>query len=566
MNSAPREASTDAANFGGNGLAKLVRRALPHLQWLALRPRLILVLILLLCGSATVGAMRRTSTTFDEIVFMAGGARGFETGRFDLAPEHPPLMQYLYGLPIFLAGAQYPEEAADPPLSNLGYRYGYAQEFMWRAGNDPERVAFLARLMSALLALLLVGVTYAFARRVMGRGAALLAAALVAFLPDVLAHGGVAYNDLPLALFFVAALWGIDEAVRVPSARRGAVAGALVALAFGMKFSAVVLLPVVALLLGAEAAARGVQRGWLYGVGRASLAGLAAFYLSLVLVYGGDFPLSEFRYGLDYTFFHVNEGHGAPAFLLGARSTTGWWYFFPVAFFLKTPAALHVLMLLGLIGLAKRTRPAWRKLLGSPLRAPAIGAAVFFGALLTSNLNIGFRYALPALPLLCMLVAAGVGALWNASQNGARTTVAAVTAWYVVSSLSYYPHFLAYTSEYIPSRDQGYRALVDSSLDWGQGLLGLRDFMQNEGVEGVYLSYFGSASPEGYGINYVPLASFFPLRRQPLGEDEPKPSYAVISATNLLGVYLNGDPFASFREVEPDRVIGHTLFVYRLDD
>ncbi len=54
-----------------------------------------LVPILLLSMTATVAATLRTSTTFDELIMMAGGARGWETGRFDIQPEHPPLMLYL---------------------------------------------------------------------------------------------------------------------------------------------------------------------------------------------------------------------------------------------------------------------------------------------------------------------------------------------------------------------------------------------------------------------------------------------------------------------------------------
>ena len=113
-------------------------------------------------------------------------------------------MQYLYGLPIALLGPAYPPEA-DPayPRWSRTNRYFYSQNLFWQMGNDPERLAFVARLMGALSALMLVGVTFAFGRRVAGEGVGLLSAGLVGFLPDVLAHGGVAYNDVPHALLFV---------------------------------------------------------------------------------------------------------------------------------------------------------------------------------------------------------------------------------------------------------------------------------------------------------------------------------------------------------------------------
>jgi len=106
--------------------------------------------------------------------------------------------------------------------------------------------------------------------------------------------------------------------------------------------------------------------------------------------------------------------------------------------------------------------------------------------------------------------------------------------------------------------------LLDSSLDWGQGLLDLKSWMDSRGIDQVYLSYFGSAMPAGYGIDYQPLPSFFPLLPVGPQPDELLP-YAVISATNLYGIYMPGDPFARFREMEPDTVIARTLVVFRND-
>ncbi|MEE9208328.1 MAG: phospholipid carrier-dependent glycosyltransferase [Gemmatimonadota bacterium] len=526
----------------------------------------ILGAILAIAGAAIIGSMRRTSTTFDEIAVAAEGARGFELGRFDLTREHPPLLKYVYGLPIHLSNPTLPEEITPTPL-DFGYRYQYAEKLFWRTGNDPERLAFLARLPAALFALSLVLLTYTLARSAVGEGPALLAAGLVAFLPDVLAHGGVAYNDIPVAVFYFAAVWALDAALRRPGWKRGAMAGVLVGLALCTKFSALVLVPVAGVLLVLEAAHRGKDKAWRAGVARSISAAIAASLATIILVYRGDFTLWEFRYGMWYTLGHVSGGHDYPAFLLGETSMTGWWYAFPVLLLLKTPAALHVLALVAVIGGARAARPKWRDLLASPLRAPVVGAVVFGAALLTSDLAIGFRYALPLLPFLCVLIAAGAAEIWNRSGRPGRAAIAVLAVAHAVSSLSYYPHFLAYTSEYVPSRDDAYLTLVDSSLDWGQGLLELRDYMQENGIDRVYLSYFGSAYPDGYGIDYLPLESFFILPR-PVAEEpgREKPTHTVISATNLWGVYLDGDPFAEYRNREPKAVLGHTMFIYSVDD
>jgi len=203
-----------------------VRRTLP-VTWIAL------VLVLFASGFAIFGAMRRTSPTFDEIVLVAGGARGYATGVFDLAPDHPPLMQYIYGLPVWLSGPAFPDESGVPAdvRAQEIYRYRYASAFYSGSANDPERVALLGRLPALMIALLLTVVVFLYTRRFWGDAAGFTAATLTAFLPDILAHGGVAYNDVPIALAILAAAWAIDETVRRPALHRGLLAGLLTGIA-----------------------------------------------------------------------------------------------------------------------------------------------------------------------------------------------------------------------------------------------------------------------------------------------------------------------------------------------
>jgi 4-amino-4-deoxy-L-arabinose transferase-like glycosyltransferase len=554
--------------------ADTVRQAMsPALPQRARRRSIALALLtMIVCGYAalTIGAMVRQSTTFDEIVLIAGGARGFATGNFDLAPEHPPFTQYLYGLPVHLAGAELPEVELDFVRGgDMGTRYTYARLFFWASGNDPERLALLGRLPAVLCGVLTIVLVFAWTSGRAGAGAGLLAAGLVALVPDMLAHGGVAYNDIALAPAFFGALWAVDAALRRPTIPRAALAGCLAALALLVKFSAIALLPAAGLLLLLELGTRADRAVWLRRIAVATCALIVAFHVTLVIGYRGELTLEELRYGLGFTFMHVNEGHGAPAYLLGSTSATGWWYFYPVAFLLKTPAALHVLAAVA-AGLTLKQAGDWksvpRRLAASPLRMPMAGLIAFGAALLASSLNIGFRYALPMLPFLCVLVAIGLAGAWRNAARWQRGSLAGVLAWYAASVLWVYPNFLAYTSEYVADSGRGDGALLDSSLDWGQGLIQLRELMQRESIERVYLSYFGSALPGGYGIDYEPMPSFFAIPPVRAPGSAPAPAYLALSATNLHGIYLPGDPFAHFREIEPDFIVARSLFLYRLHD
>ncbi len=337
-------------------------------------------------------------------------------------------------------------------------------------------------------------------------------------------------------------------------------AGAATGLALGVKFSALTLGPIAIILCAAEWMSRRRDAEWMRKMAAAALVAFGVRLVVLFVVYGGDFTLTQFREGVREQLRHSASGHGVPAYLFGHTSDDGMWYFFPVALVLKTPIAFHVLALIALYGYVA-TRKGGGSVLTSPLRFLVVGILVYLAVLMRSNLDIGVRYALAVMPSIVILVAVGLARVWERTRLAARATIIAFTVASVASPLVRYPWFLSYITEWVPPRTS-HTAMVDSNLDWGQGLLALRDFMRDEHVDGVYLAYFGSALPEGYGIRYSPLPSWSPLPQQP--PLPAAPHWAVISATLLQGLYENGDPFRTLRERAPDRIIGNSLFAYRV--
>lgn len=530
--------------------------------------------VIVLGASVAALASRRTSVTFDEVFMIPQGARGAVTGDFSKVYEHPPGMLLAYGAAAHLAGVRLPREydgAITPPevarqpgavVIRPEDTFNYGQEVLFRSGNDPGQIVNATRLV-AVLVLGALGATVAlFAWSCAGPISAFLAATVVMLLPDVLAHGGIAYNDLPGALFFLLGLWSWDAVIRSPTMPRAVIAGATTAMALGVKFSAMALAPAALVILALEGVRRGRDAQWYRRLATLLPLAVVVGWLVLAVVYQGDWTLAQVRAAIGRNVAHVETGHGAPAFLLGRTSTSGFWYFFPVALVLKTPAALHALALLAVTGYATRWR--WnRELLASPLRVVGVGALVYLALLLRANLNIGVRHALPLLPLLAIGIGVGLGRLWERSTRRARFLAAGLLLAYAASTLAYYPWFLSYLTEYVPDRrERGHRVMVDSNLDWGHGLIALREFMQARRIDVVALSYFGSALPEGYGIRYRTLTSFLPLPPQPVPGDPP--AWVVISATNLRGLYFEDDPFRQFREIRPDAVVANAMYVYRV--
>lgn len=100
----------------------------------------------------------------------------------------------------------------------------------------------------------------------------------------------------------------------------------------------------------------------------------------------------------------------------------------------------------------------------------------------------------------------------------------ALIAWHIGESVTIRPDYLAYFNQLAGGPSKGYKHLADSSLDWGQDLPALKQWLDREGLQQpggstVYLSYFGTARPDYYGIKAIPLAGF--VDRRPAQPPDP---------------------------------------------
>jgi len=201
-------------------------------------------------------------------------------------------------------------------------------------------------------------------------------------------------------------------------------------------------------------------------------------------------------YGLAFV---ETNARGRMAFFGGDYRITGWRTFFPVAFLLKTTLPALALTLLGVIGLASaapRRRTVWFYRV-SPL---LIFLAVYWAFSIPSHLNIGHRHLLPTYAA-CYILAGGTVLL--ARRHRAWAVVLAILlVWQVRESLAIRPDYLAYFNPICGGPEEAHRVFVDSSLDWGQDLPRLRDWLGARAAgEKVFISYFGTDSPPHQGIS-----------------------------------------------------------------
>jgi 4-amino-4-deoxy-L-arabinose transferase-like glycosyltransferase len=376
--------------------------------------------------------------------------------------------------------------------------------------------------------------------------------------------------------FFVfLAAYALWKMLRRPSAFRVLWIGLALGLAFAAKLSALLFGPILALviLLDALPGGPGRIRRLLKRVGMA----LAATLLALLVVWatycfqvgpleeGSAFvPAPPYVRGIQ-TILGFASG-GRPGYLLGQLDTAGWWYYFPVAFAVKTPLATLVGLLIATLAMLRRPSRDDLFILLPPL--------LFFLILIIARLNLGYRHLLPMLPFLAVHLARLVHSPCPPVRLRASPRLpVALALWLALATASIYPHFLAYFNPIGGGPENGWQILADSNVDWGQDLKGLRAWMKREGVERVQLSWFGSAHPEAYGIVYDPLPGVGLWQppemwtASPFAHRDPQPDIYVISANNLVGIALpDPDLYAWFRARPPDDHVGYSLLIYRVTD
>jgi hypothetical protein len=190
---------------------------------------------------------------------------------------------------------------------------------------------------------------------------------------------------------------------------------------------------------------------------------------------------------------------------------------------------------------------------------------VFFALASYSRVNMGVRVVLPVLPFLYLL-AAGLAA--PGCCRAARLLALAVClAWAGSAAERAGPYEISYFNELASGPVGGAKFVADSNLDWGQGLPALKEWMDREGVDAVYLAYFGTDRPEAHGIRFQALPGYGRVGLpggEPIPADSPRHVVAV-SANHMLGLMLN-DPevYAWLRDRGPTAVPGGCIYVFDL--
>lgn len=184
--------------------------------------------------------------------------------------------------------------------------------------------------------------------------------------------------------------------------------------------------------------------------------------------------------GLDLT-MHMNElGAGNPNvsgvnYLFGEkRSGTGFWNYYLVSFFYKTPLSVLLILLSAIVFLFIR-----KKKEGHPITMVfLLGIAAYFLVLLglQANSQVGLRHAILIYPLLYVLA----GSIWSIPffQNKLRYIIPPLIIYSVATFYFYFPNLISYTNEMIIDKKNTYKVFADSNLDFGQGWFTIEQYLK----------------------------------------------------------------------------------------
>ena len=566
--------------------------------WIALGVALLLGILLIQLAFST----RRNSITWDEDDHIYAGYMSWKQADFGLNPEHPPLVKLVAAIPLLNMPLKMPV-LQDRFFKHEAFLGG--KDFLFK--NNADAMLFRARLAVSTFTLLLGLLVFLAAQEMFGTAAAFIALTLLVFDPNLLAHGAVVGTDVGLSCFTFASIYAFYRYTKAPSAWRLLITGIATGLALASKHTGILVLPMLLLLAicellrnkrtsGNQDAIRVPtgKRAWQLAIALAAIGAIAL--VILWSAYGFRYParaegrqlnppLSSFVQTLSrprevrllqtVAHFHLlpeSYIYGLAdvrimsdfytSFLLGRIYPHGVWFYFPVAFSIKSSLSFLILLLIALWTVTSRRLTAWREIL-----VLTIPPGFYLIVAMSSGMNIGVRHILPMYPFLWILIA---GASYTLIQHSRRWTylVVALLVFQIISTSRTYPAYIAYANELWGGPSHAYRLLSDSNSDWGQQLKDVKRYLDQRGVKDCWFIYFGEGVVDAtyYRIPCRPLPT-----ADSLWVNEPANAPPVIDGTVLISAGdLSGfefgpgplNPYEQFKSLRPVAVIDYGVFVY----
>jgi 4-amino-4-deoxy-L-arabinose transferase-like glycosyltransferase len=498
-------------------------------------------LLLVLMGILSGGAALRESITVDEVAHIGAGVSYLQKLDLRMNLEHPPLAKLLAAFPLVLRGVR--ADYSDPSwsFSNRGFGsilgewcWGHFVALRW---NDPSPTVLWARLPMLLLTLALGVFVYRCASELGGPWGGVLCVAAYATTPTFLVFGPLVLTDVPITFVSLLTIWSFASLWRAPDRPAMVAFGLLLGAAFLTKFSSGLLLfcflafrlslrimPLPDMPKDGEELRswrRLRDRHMWQGI---LVAGLTVYVAYLILSWGqptdsldvlGNGPaalvlrrllMPPWLYLRGLFFFAVTSSR--PTFLLGHTYPHGVWFYFPVMFVLKSTLAFLLMLVLATpIAMAVQRKAGGNSLIPAEKqlhwRAVWVFLLVISGFCMLSRMTISIRHFSIPILLMILLLAPLPQAINRLHASGWRPARAVAVAYLflalasVVTVIRAYPYYFPFLNSFSFGRP-GYALVNDSNLDWNQALPQVKSYVEQHGLNGVFVDEYGFNDPTVY--------------------------------------------------------------------
>lgn len=430
---------------------------------------------------------------------------------------------------------------------------------------DFNTARYVTIIFSAFVGLLI----YHWARSLYGLAAAIFSLIFYLFDPNIIAHSQLITTDIYAAgvtLLVFYCLWRFAR-------ERTIFNGVLLAFALGFsqlaKYSTIVLLPLAVIslviydLASSEFSITTIKK---FLIRYAGYFVVAVVVITLMINVGFFFnhtltPFGKYKFRSDW-FRGLKDGypvlHTVPVpfpypyldgldwmrqtevggknsgtiYLLGKLNKQGFPGYYIVAALLKFPISTQIAAVAALA--LYFSRPVTRRNFFSNevfMFVPILFFFIYFNFLFRTQ--IGIRYYLVIFPLMCVFMGSLFGN-WREFGLVQKTAGITLVVYLVLSIASYYPFYLTYFNEIVWDRNQAYRYLADSNIDWGQSNEAVRQYL--------------AAHPDA--VFEPPLV---------------QAGHLVVEINHLVGVTEDPLKYAWLRETfEPVATINNSVLVYKI--
>ena len=536
---------------------------------------LILIVCMIIFFARGVYLINYYSVT-EEAVYIANGYTLYHTGDFIISATHPQLLHLLVSAPLLITR---PNIELYPPEYREKYydiQWVYSDRFVFFSGNDADSLMAMTRIPVLLLSLVLMVYVFLWSKELFGKTAAIIATLLFTFEPNIIGYSALLMDDMPVAVFIFISAYYLWKSLNANTIKNWILFGIFTGCALSTKFSSAVIIPIYLIILFItikKGSYKHYKKNLLISLGMLLLVINASYFFQGFLGPIGQeqYPNSPLKFlnspvlswipspvpkyflvGLDmaYGMSGVSREDTTKTYLLGKyRENADTWYFHILTILLKTPLALLLLFLFVLVSLLTKKISIDKKVLALSISIPVI--TVFFFSI--GQYKLGVRHILIVYPFMILITCAIFSCAHHKKQFW-KYMIFGLLIWYVASSIVIHPDYLSYFNEAAGGPNNADKYFIESNIDLGQNLKALKTWMDDNHIQGIYLSHYGHDFPNYRKINYtIP----------PCGK--LMPGWTAVSLNHIHGYMFTGQPldcYTFLQNITPTKKIGYSLYLY----